>query len=466
MSSTEPSIELQPRGVADSFGADVNVGPTRRTTSVTSSATASLAQRSQTGQEAEDDVLLASRIQDSEVPDGGVGWLVVAGCGMITFWYAGSSYSFGVIQAALVKEGVSTPATLAFVGSLTVACIAAFALVNARIIKILGSQKTAILGVLFQGTGGVLSGFTSKNVSGLFVTSGLIMGIGTSLCFMVVSTTPAQYFSKKRGLANGVVYAAGGLGGTIISFAFDFLVQRLGVAWTFRIIGFATLLTGLPAAWVIKERIPIRTVSWVEWRLFRDLKFTALFLAGAIATFPLFVPPFLLPLYTASLGFSTSTSAAIVASFNLSSAVGRLLVGFLCDKAGALNSLFLSLAFSAFSMLVLWPLSKSMGPLMMFVIINGMSNGAFFSAMPTVVSSVFGSTRVGVAMGMIVTGWVGGYLMGSPIAGYLLEAYGGASGSIASYHPAIWYAGSMAAGAAALVLFVRMRIKAALWARL
>jgi predicted MFS family arabinose efflux permease len=63
------------------------------------------------------------------------------------------------------------------------------------------------------------------------------------------------------------------------------------------------------------------------------------------------------------------------------------------------------------SMLVLWPVSNSIGPLIAFVIINGMSNGGFFSTMPTVVGNVFGSARVSVAMGMIVTGWAGGYLL-------------------------------------------------------
>ena len=62
-------------------------------------------------------------------------------------------------------------------------------------------------------------------------------------------------------------------------------------------------------------------------------------------------------------------------------------------------------------MLVLWPVSSSLGPLIAFVIINGAANGGFFSTMPTVVGSVFGSRRVGVAMGMIVTGWAGGYLL-------------------------------------------------------
>ena len=49
--------------------------------------------------------------------------------------------------------------------------------------------------------------------------------------------------------------------------------------------------------------------------------------------------------------------------------------------------------------------------MIVFVIMNGASNGGFFAKIPTVVGSEFGSQRVSVAMGMIVTGWVGGYLL-------------------------------------------------------
>src|SRR5277367_3520538 len=132
-------------------------------------------------------------------------------------------------------------------------------------------------------------------------------------------------------------------------------------------------------------------------RLFRSFQFTVLFLAGAIGTFPLFVPPFFLPLYSASLGLSASTGAGLVAGFNFSSAVGRLGFGFLSDLLGPLNTLFLSLLLSALSMLVLWPVSSTLMPLMSFVIINGAANGGFFSTMPTVVGSLFGSARVSVA---------------------------------------------------------------------
>lgn len=82
------------------------------------------------------------------------------------------------------------------------------------------------------------------------------------------------------------------------------------------------------------------------------------------------------------------------------------------------------------------------------------------------------------AMGMVVTDWPGAYLMarnlfkhqlevifddansskGAPTAGYLLAAYGGEHSTLNACHPAIFYALSMALGAAGLVITVRLRI--------
>jgi MFS family permease len=50
----------------------------------------------------------------------------------------------------------------------------------------------------------------------------------------------------------------------------------------------------------------------------------------------------------------------------------------------------------------------------------------------------------------------GGYLFGAPIAGYLLDSYGGAEGGFRAYRPAIWYAGSLATVSACLVGVVRI----------
>jgi len=141
------------------------------------------------------------------------------------------------------------------------------------------------------------------------------------------------------------------------------------------------------------------------------LTFLIILFASGLGTFPLFVPPFFLPMYSKSIGLSSSTGAGLVAGFNFSSAVGRIFCGILCDRVGALNVLFLSLSLSALSMLALWPQSSTLAPMVVFVIINGISNGGFFSTMPTVVGNVFGSARVSIAMGMVVTGWSAGYLL-------------------------------------------------------
>jgi hypothetical protein len=132
-----------------------------------------------------DAVVAESRIADAAVPDGGYGWVVIAACSVLCFWFVGTSYSWGVIQAALVKGHVSTPASLSFVGSLTAACISFLALANARLIRKIGGRNTALAGVVFLGMGEILSSFTTKNVGGLFFTTGVLMGIGCSLQFMV-----------------------------------------------------------------------------------------------------------------------------------------------------------------------------------------------------------------------------------------------------------------------------------------
>lgn len=412
------------------------------------------------------DAAAATLLADSAAPEGGYGWIIVAAASVINFWTTGTTYSWGILQAALLEQNAKlSSSTVSFVGSLWVASVAFLALINARIIRYVGARNAALTGLTSLGMGEILSGFTTNDIGGLFVTTGVVMGIGSSLCFMVNSVVPAQYFVAKRGIANGIVYAAAGLGGAICTILMNALVNKLGPAWAYRITGFLTLATGLPAAWLIEERTPIRRGGFVEWSLFREVRFVLLFLAGGLATFPLMVAPFFLPTYSTSVGLSSGTGAALVAAFNLSSAAGRIAFGYFCDIGGPVNSLLLSQLLGAISMLSIWPVAESFAPLVAFAIINGIANGGFFSTMPTVVGNVFGSARVSVAMGMIITSWAGGYLMGAPIAGYLLDAYGGPDSTLQAYHPAIFYAGSLSLGAAGLVLMARFKLNRRLFAK-
>lgn len=206
-------------------------------------------------------------------------------------------------------------------------------------------------------------------------------------------------------------------------------------------------------------------------------------LMGAVATFPLFVPPFLLPLYVSSVGLSTEVGAAVLASWNLASAVGRIGMGFGADAVvGPVNSMFLSLLLVGVSALALWPFASSLGLVIFFAIVNGVGSGGFFSLMPVVTGAIFGDERLAATMSALTTSWFFGYFMvqfkfthswlcllivrqGAPIAGYLLDAYGGSGAGLAAFRPAIFYAGSLTLASAGLILVVRLVMNPKVFAR-
>jgi MFS family permease len=106
---------------------------------------------------------------------------------------------------------------------------------------------------------------------------------------------------------------------------------------------------------------------------------------------------------------------------------------------------------NAMTMHSIWPALDTLAPLVAFAIINGVANGSFFTSMPTAVGTLYGSAGVLVAMGMVITGWTGDYFAGAPIAGYILQADGWKNPDQWAYRPAIFYAGSIALGAAGFV---------------
>jgi MFS transporter, MCT family, solute carrier family 16 (monocarboxylic acid transporters), member 3 len=440
--SAVTEIELEPTRSHSTIAADVR----------TESTTLSLF-----GDEPEPD----STTVTSAIPDGGYGWVVVFSCFLCTFWGAGLSGAWGVVQTALLESSLNgTPtSTVTFIGSLGLACVVAFSLLGTSLMRIVGARTAALLGVALLGLGEITSGWTTSNVGGLFGTSGILVGLGTSLCYNISNNLPTQYFSGKLGLANGIIKLGGGLGATVLSIMLEALIQRVGIPWMFRVLGLVTLATGLPAAWLIKERSPPRNAPFIDLSMFRSLPFAAVFLASAIGTFALFIPPYFLPLFARSAGYSSRTGAGLVAGFNACTSVGRFGAGPVCDRMGPLNTFLLAMSMNALSVLAIWTISNSIGPLVLFAIINGIANGAFFTALPTVVASMVGPGLAVVAMSMNVTGWTGGYLLGTPIAGYLLEASGADKArTVEPYRPAILYAGSIAFVSSVFVLLARLKL--------
>jgi MCP family monocarboxylic acid transporter-like MFS transporter 3 len=254
----------------------------------------------------------------SAIPDGGYGWVIVASAFVMTFCYNGFINCWGVLQAALLDSTMShVPAsTLAYVGSMSLAGSTLFGLGAVRLMRWKGSRTTTMFGVTIMGLSLIGASFCTSDFAGLFVTAGFLGSIGMATLYTVTNVLPVQYFSAHLGLANGLIKLGGGVGGCVMAIALNAMYQRVGIEWTFRFQGFLTLALGIPAAWMLKDRVPLRNVPFVDWSMFRSIQFIGIFVAGFIAAFPNYVPPYYLPLFAQSIGLSSSTGAGLVAAFN------------------------------------------------------------------------------------------------------------------------------------------------------
>jgi MFS family permease len=103
----------------------------------------------------------------------------------------GLSYSWGVFQQTLYEQGLSSTATLSFIGSITIAMVSPLALISARLIQNIGTRNAALLGSIIFGAGLLAASFATKSLPGLFITVGVLAGTGVALVFMV-SRCPLQ----------------------------------------------------------------------------------------------------------------------------------------------------------------------------------------------------------------------------------------------------------------------------------
>jgi MCP family monocarboxylic acid transporter-like MFS transporter 3 len=254
----------------------------------------------------------------SAIPDGGYGWVIVGAAFLTTFCHNGIINCWGVLQAALLDSTLShiPPSTLAYVGSLALGGGALYGLAAVRMMCWFGSHTTILVGVFLMGMSLIGASFSTTNLAGLFGTAGLLGGVGMAMVYTVTNALPVQYFSARLGLANGIIKLGGGVGGCVMAIALEAMYQRVGIAWTFRFQGLMILVLGMPAAWMLKDRVPLRNVPFVDWSMFRSVPFLATFVASAIGVFALYVPPYYLPLFAKSIGLSSGTGAGLVAAFN------------------------------------------------------------------------------------------------------------------------------------------------------
>src|SRR5262249_4601387 len=104
-----------------------------------------------------------------------------------------------------------------------------------------GPRVVAVTGGLLYGAGTLLASF-SHSLGWLYVSYGVIGGIGLGLGYIVPIAVLVKWFPDRRGLITGIAVAGFGAGALITAPLATRLIQSVGVLHTFAYLGIAYLV--------------------------------------------------------------------------------------------------------------------------------------------------------------------------------------------------------------------------------
>src|ERR1700682_6359461 len=166
----------------------------------------------------------------------------IAIAGVVMQVALGAVYAWSVFRAPLVKQfGWSiSEVTLTFTISIFVLGIAAF--LGGLWLNRKGPRVVAITGGFLYGLGVFLASFSANKLWWLYLTYGVIGGIGVGFSYIVPVAVLVKWFPDRRGLITGIAVGGFGAGALITAPVATRLIQSVGVLSTFAYLGIAFLL--------------------------------------------------------------------------------------------------------------------------------------------------------------------------------------------------------------------------------
>ncbi|GHO71365.1 oxalate:formate antiporter [Ktedonobacter sp. SOSP1-52] len=291
-----------------------------------------------------------------------------------------------------------------------------------------GPRVIATAGGILYGLGVMLATFAAPHLFLLYLTFGIIGGIGVGLGYIVALAMLIKWFPDRRGFISGLAAAGFGGGAVITGLVAAALIKSIGVSSTFLYLGivylvvivivaqfFRTAPEGyVPAGWTPSARqqtdrsvreytLPeaLRLPRWYILWLMLALNVTAGVAVISVAS----------PLAQKFPGVAPLRAALIVSVIGIFNALGRFLWGWLSDGIGRPFT-FLSLFVIQAIVFALMPSVSNFTLLLIPAAIIGMCCGGGFGTMPAFAADFFGSKNAGTIYGVMLTAWSAGGIFG------------------------------------------------------
>jgi len=379
-------------------------------------------------------------------PDGGWGWVVVAASFFCLCVLDGISYTFGMFLAPLMEDMECGRSGVSAAGSLQIAVYSLTSLVTARLVPRYGSRSVCIVGALTASVGLMVASFSNNMVS-LIASYSFITGVGFGFMYVPSVVAVAQHFTSKQALALGICVCGSGMGTFILAPVEQFLLREVGWRWTFFCMGgicWICILCGASMTPVKQQKFPdehaIMTSSsppscmmkCISMVISKNLlaspslsTFLLIALADCVASTSLYIPFTFLPDEATSSGVSISDASFLIAAIGISSSVGRISSGWLCDRSWCNPAVLTTMVVALASIPLL--LFSTISNYILYLALSclfGFLTGVWIAATSPLLVRVLGLSLLSPAFGLMTSIQGAAALTGPPLAGAVVDMLG------------------------------------------
>jgi MFS transporter, OFA family, oxalate/formate antiporter len=346
-------------------------------------------------------------------------WLI-ATAGVVMQVALGAVYAWSVFRKPLSEAygtGVSDVNTTFSIAILSLGFAAFF---GGLWMNRSGPRIVALTSGVLYGAGIFLASFASESLTLLYLTYGLLAGIGIGLGYIVPIATLVKWFPDKRGFITGVAVAGFGAGALVTAPIAKQLVSGVGLFPTFSILGIIYLVMVIGAAFFMKnppegwkpegwepEVEESSERSGVDYELGGALKTWQWYALWALlflnVTAGIAVISEADPIAQEVSGATPYLAAWLVSIISVANGAGRFLWAWLSDAIGR-KWVFLTMYLLQAALFFLMPVlgtSFILLAILAFIIVSCYGGG--FGTMPAFNADYFGSKNVGTIYGLMIT---------------------------------------------------------------
>jgi MFS transporter, OFA family, oxalate/formate antiporter len=358
----------------------------------------------------------------------------------------GAVYAWSVFRVPLVNQfhWSISEVTLTFTISIFVLGISAF--FGGLWLNRKGPRVVALTGGVLYGLGVFLASFSANKLWWLYLSYGLIGGIGLGFGYIVPVAVLVKWFPDRRGLITGVAVGGFGAGALITAPVATSLIQSVGVLTTFAYLGIAYLIVTLagglfmqnpPEGWHPQGWMP--TASETRQRARHDYnlrealqtwQWYALWLLLFLNTFAgISVISQEAPIFQELVGVSAVVAASMVGIASIGNAVGRVFWAWVSDLLSR-RTTFLVMFLMQVALFWFLPSVAAVAAMTVLTFVVLMCYGGGFGTMPAFAADYFGSKNVGPIYGLMLTAWGFASAVGPLLIAYMRETTGSYRGAL------------------------------------